>query len=472
MSNRNLIGEIRPFYEWDDWNIYYEQLDQFLAVNEIPKEKHTAFLLGVCVGPYCYKVLRDLCHPVLPKEKTFDEICDLLKKHFVPQVAVFRERIKFCSAKQDADEEVKAWYARLKSLSVDCRFGELLPSILLDKFVTGLRSGAILDRLCEENETMTLQEALEIAISKEAALEEPYKEEIIPVCAELLEDSVPPRRMCYKPAQPPQDEAEPEAMELVKKKKKTQQNDFEVDEHVNDFMIAPTNDEQPKTFTFGTAGQIKATTPQPLQLKDSPLFTEAVKNARAFAQNDTPSYVFGATAEPTGGLFGQTVPQPVGATPQPCFGTAAPKSCGFGAPITGPVTFGSAPAATFGSSVPQVTFGAAPIENKGFAFGGAAPPLAVPSFGAVASLPGGAASQTFGAAPQAFGAAPQISLFDSAPKPVMMKMMRKSKLVEPEVAEMEEETHDEPPEPQIEAALTAPRRKRGCRGGQNRKQKT
>ena len=38
--------------------------------------------------------------------------------------------------------------------------------------MTGLRPGQVLDRLCEENETLTLQQAVDIAINKECALKE------------------------------------------------------------------------------------------------------------------------------------------------------------------------------------------------------------------------------------------------------------------------------------------------------------
>jgi hypothetical protein len=67
---------------------------------------------------------------------------------------------------------VITYYGRLKKLSVDCKFGEFLEAVLLDKFVTGLRPGQVLDRLCEENESLTLQQAVDIAINKECALKE------------------------------------------------------------------------------------------------------------------------------------------------------------------------------------------------------------------------------------------------------------------------------------------------------------
>lgn len=169
MSNP-LYGQIPEFYgDGDDWNVYYERLEQFFSVNDIPEDKRSAFLISV-IGSYTYKTLRDLCHPVLPKDKPFEELCEQLRRQFSPQISVFRERSKFYNSKQEAFENVSTWYAKVKKLSVNCKFGSNLDLVLLDKFITGLRSGPILDRLCEEIETLTLREALDIAVNKESAL--------------------------------------------------------------------------------------------------------------------------------------------------------------------------------------------------------------------------------------------------------------------------------------------------------------
>lgn len=167
---QQMYGQIPEFYgDGDDWNVYYERLEQFFEVNSIPDEKRSAFLISV-IGSNSYKTLRDLCHPTLPKDKPFEELCDLLRRQFSPQISIFRERAKFYNAHQQQGENVTSWYGRIKRLSVDCRFGDHLEQVLLDKFITGLRPGQVLDRLCEENETVNLQQAVDIAINKECAL--------------------------------------------------------------------------------------------------------------------------------------------------------------------------------------------------------------------------------------------------------------------------------------------------------------
>ncbi|XP_058458648.1 uncharacterized protein LOC131435120 [Malaya genurostris] len=172
MSRSQMIGSISEFNStFDDWDVYYERLEQYFEVNDVPEEKRSAFLISV-IGANAYKSLRDLCHPTPPKEKSFLSLCELLRKQFSPQVSVFRERAKFYNARQENHENVTQWYGKLKRLSVDCKFGESLQSILLDKFITGLRTGQVLDRLCEENETLQLEQGLDIAVNKECAARE------------------------------------------------------------------------------------------------------------------------------------------------------------------------------------------------------------------------------------------------------------------------------------------------------------
>jgi hypothetical protein len=172
MASQAVIGCIPTFNQGlDDWKTYEEILDQFFIVNNVEDEKKSAYLIS-CIGSDTYKTLRDLCHPVLPKDKPFVHLSEILRKQFSPQVAIFRERTNFYNAKQNAAENVTTWYGRLKRLSVDCKFGDNLESVLVDKFITGLRPGQVLDRLCEENETMTLQQAVDIASNKECSLKE------------------------------------------------------------------------------------------------------------------------------------------------------------------------------------------------------------------------------------------------------------------------------------------------------------
>ncbi|KAJ8910811.1 hypothetical protein NQ315_003685 [Exocentrus adspersus] len=121
-----------------DWQIYAERLEQYFVANKIEDDKlQVATLLSV-VGVETYKLLRNLCHP------------DAFKHN----------------AKQEVAEPVAEWYARLRSLAINCDFKTRLPEVLKDKFVAGLNAGPVLDKVCELEDNRTLDDILKLALQK------------------------------------------------------------------------------------------------------------------------------------------------------------------------------------------------------------------------------------------------------------------------------------------------------------------
>ncbi|KAJ8909627.1 hypothetical protein NQ315_007335 [Exocentrus adspersus] len=150
-----------------DWQIYAERLEQYFVANKIEDDKlQVATLLSV-VGVETYKLLRNLCHPDLPKSKKYAELTALLRKQYLPQVNFWRERRRFYKAKQEVAEPVAEWYARLRSLAINCDFKTRLPEVLKDKFVAGLNAGPVLDKVCELEDNRTLDDILKLALQKE-----------------------------------------------------------------------------------------------------------------------------------------------------------------------------------------------------------------------------------------------------------------------------------------------------------------
>ena len=118
------------------------------------------------IGKETYKTLLDLYTRALPKDKTYEELCTLLKKQFLPSTCIFRERIEFYEAQQQDNETVKEWYARIHNLASNCEFGNELTFVLKVKFICAMKRSVIRDRLCEESPTTTLQKLVKIAIHK------------------------------------------------------------------------------------------------------------------------------------------------------------------------------------------------------------------------------------------------------------------------------------------------------------------
>ena len=63
-------------------------------------------VLLTLIGQDTDKILRDLCDSVLPKEKTFGQLCNILKKQISPRISVFHERIEFYKMKQQPLETI------------------------------------------------------------------------------------------------------------------------------------------------------------------------------------------------------------------------------------------------------------------------------------------------------------------------------------------------------------------------------
>ena len=164
------IGAISEFNQNEDFTLYEERFEQFCLANKIESEKSkTALLLSQVSQDVYNKTLRDLTFPVLPKDKKYEELTAELKTHFSPQVNVYRERIKFYHAFQATDETTTEWHARLRSLAVNCNFSSL-EEILKDRFISGMKSGPVLDRIVKEPTSQSLARLMEIAATKELTM--------------------------------------------------------------------------------------------------------------------------------------------------------------------------------------------------------------------------------------------------------------------------------------------------------------
>ena len=85
------VGTVEPYQEGTDFESYAERFEQFFVANAITdaRRKRTLFLT-VC-GPMVYQLLRNLCTPDKPSEKTLEVLLKLSKEHYAPKVSVVVE---------------------------------------------------------------------------------------------------------------------------------------------------------------------------------------------------------------------------------------------------------------------------------------------------------------------------------------------------------------------------------------------
>ena len=141
----------------------------FLEVNSVADERKVAVLLTVCIiGVKNYALLESLLAPTNPREKSYDDLTQVLKAHYEPKPVVIAERYHFYRRCQASGESVAAFVAKLRKLAINCQFGAFLDEALRDRLVCGLRSEQTQKRLLAEPE-LTLAKALQIAQAIEAA---------------------------------------------------------------------------------------------------------------------------------------------------------------------------------------------------------------------------------------------------------------------------------------------------------------
>ena len=206
------IGRLTEFDpNSDSITAYVERVKLFFHANEIAEGKQVAVFLSA-MGPKTYSLLRSLVTPESPKDKTLEQLVEVLTKHFEPKPLVIAERFNFHRRSQRTGESAKNFAAELRRLTIHCEFGDHLNEALRDRFVCGLNNETIQKRLLTEKE-LTFVGAIEIAHGMESAADNARKLQASSQEPKDIHKLTPPRgeiKPCYrcgqhdhKPAQCP-----------------------------------------------------------------------------------------------------------------------------------------------------------------------------------------------------------------------------------------------------------------------------
>lgn len=154
----------------ESFDCYRERLEQYFAANGLDtKEERTKAVFLTVVGKRAHSLLMDLCAPDKPSGKTYEVLVEMLEKHYVPKTNFIAERCKFHGRNQKENETMSEYIASLRKLAATCKFGTFLDEALRDRFVCGVKSSDLRDRLLNAAHTkdLTLQLAVEMALSFE-----------------------------------------------------------------------------------------------------------------------------------------------------------------------------------------------------------------------------------------------------------------------------------------------------------------
>jgi len=167
------LGQVEPYDEKDvDWESYIERFKLFVKYNNIHKAQVVPTLLTL-MGKNTYKILKDLCTPVKPEQKTFEQIKDCLQSYFEPKPYFISERVKFNNRVQSKNESIQQYVKEIKKLSSNCKFGDGLMERLRYRLISGVYSNEVKRKFrFEKDENLTFDKACELAIQTELAMKD------------------------------------------------------------------------------------------------------------------------------------------------------------------------------------------------------------------------------------------------------------------------------------------------------------
>lgn len=126
----HLFSRLEPFdCQKGDFDYYLEQFEHFLVLNSVDEEGKKVPLFISSIGQEAYKILKDICAPSDPKEKSFEQLKSLLQEYFA--------RREFYRRNQRPGEYTGAFVNELKRLSVKCNFGPFAHDALRDRIACG-----------------------------------------------------------------------------------------------------------------------------------------------------------------------------------------------------------------------------------------------------------------------------------------------------------------------------------------------
>jgi transposase InsO family protein len=164
------IGEILPFTEGVNWDVYIEQVAIFWQANGIDEDDKKRAVLLTSIGSVAYGVVKSLTAPALPIDTGLTELLKLLKDHYSPRPNPIVCRREFYKRDRRSGEKVAVYLAELRRLADYCDFGAYLDTALRDMLFMGIEDSRIQRRLSEISyKELTLTKTISIALAMEAA---------------------------------------------------------------------------------------------------------------------------------------------------------------------------------------------------------------------------------------------------------------------------------------------------------------
>uniref|UniRef100_A0A1X7T248 Retrotransposon gag domain-containing protein n=1 Tax=Amphimedon queenslandica TaxID=400682 RepID=A0A1X7T248_AMPQE len=170
MAARSFHGSLSTFdATQEDWVEYAERLEHYFVANSIDNGDVQRAILLTNVGPATYRLAKTLSLPKKPTDYTFAQLVKMVTAHFHPKPSPILKRFEFNTRSQEEGESVAVFVAALRSIAEYCEYkDDILPDMLRDRIVCGIRDKAVQRSLLKESK-LTYESALDTALAAEAA---------------------------------------------------------------------------------------------------------------------------------------------------------------------------------------------------------------------------------------------------------------------------------------------------------------
>ena len=195
MAQTNIIGRLSEFDPAIlTWEMYQFKLDQFFSSNRITDDGVKRAHIFSSIGAKNERILWNGCSPDTPASKTYVELCEILKNHYVVEKIEIAERFELYKRKQLSGETIKEFVEALRELTKYCKFPvDHLANAIRDQLVFGLANKAIQQQLLMEP-SLTLEKAIALAESLTSAT----NSSLLQQKANIEVNQVHQARTCYR----------------------------------------------------------------------------------------------------------------------------------------------------------------------------------------------------------------------------------------------------------------------------------